>query len=131
MERAVLDTSILIASDRLPPELSTAISTVSIAELHYGLLVARDEQTRATRATRLGLIEARFPDPLPIDDRVARQWGRLQAALVSRGAKSRRRSADLAIAATAIVHDATLVTHNLKDFKIIDDLVAVVDPTGL
>lgn len=127
----MLDTSILIASDRLPPELSTAISTVSIAELHYGLLVARDEQTRATRATRLGLIEARFPDPLPIDDRVARQWGRLQAALVSRGAKSRRRSADLAIAATAIVHDATLVTHNPKDFKIIDDLVAVVVPTGL
>ncbi len=131
MERAILDTSILIASDRLPPDLSTAISAVSIAELHYGLLVARDAQSRATRATRLGLIEARYPDPLPIDDRVAREWGRLQATLVSRGAKSRRRSADLAIAATAIVHDATLVTHNLKDFKIIDDLVPVVAPIGL
>ncbi len=127
----VLDTSILIGSDPLPPELSTAISAVSIAELHFGLLVARDEQARATRATRLGLIEARYPDPLPVDDRVARQWGSLQATFVSRGARSRRRSADLAIAATAIVHDATLVTHNLNDFKLIDDLVRVITPAGL
>jgi len=131
VQRAILDTSILIGADRLPPDLSTAISTVSIAELHFGLLVARDEQARALRAERLGLIEARYPDPLPIDDRVARQWGSLQAALVSRGAKSRRRSADLAIAATAIVHDAALVTHNLKDFKIINDLVQIITPEDL
>lgn len=127
----VLDTSVLIGAEGITSDLSTAISTVSIAELHYGLLVARDEASRATRAARLGLIEARYPDPLPIDDRVARQWGSLQAALVSRGATSRRRNADLAIAATAIVHDAILVTHNLKDFELIDDLVRVVAPSAL
>jgi predicted nucleic acid-binding protein len=105
-----------------------AISVVSIAELHFGLLVATDDASRALRATRLGLLEARFPDPLTLDDRVAREWGRLQAAVARRGGQPRRRSADLAIAATANVHGATLVTHNLKDFKIIADLVSLQAP---
>ena len=74
---------------------------------------------------RLGLIEARFPDPLPVDDRVAREWGRLKAAVAQRGGRPRKRLADLAIAATANVHGAALLTHNLKDFKIIEDLVDV------
>lgn len=124
----LLDTSVLIGGERIPPGAQSAISTVSIAELHFGLLVAADEDTRAMRATRLGLLEARFPDPLPIDDRVAREWGRLQAAVANRGGRPRRRSADLAIAATANVHDAILVTSNLKDFAIIDDLVRVRAP---
>lgn len=126
--RVVLDTTVLI-DGQVPADLEAAISTVSIAELHFGLLVAPDEETRALRATRLGLIEARFPDPLPIDDRVAREWGRLQAAVASRGANPRNRSADLAIGATANVHGVTLLTHNTKDFKIIEDLVDVRAPS--
>jgi predicted nucleic acid-binding protein len=129
--RAVLDTSVLIGGDAMPNGIQSSISTVSIAELHFGLLVAPDDDTRALRAVRLGLLEARYPDPLPLDDRVAREWGRLQAAVANRGAKPRRRSADLAIAATANVHDAALVTHNLKDFKIIDDLVDLRAPAQL
>jgi toxin FitB len=121
--RVVLDTSVLIGRDVLPRGLQSAISSVSIAELHYGLLVARDDDTRALRAARLGLLEARYPDPLPVDDRVAREWGCLQAAVANRGGKPRRRNADLAIAATANVHDAILITTNVKDFKIVDDLV--------
>ena len=121
--RAVLDTSVLIGDQAPAPGIETAISTVSIAELHFGLLVATDEQSRARRATRLGMIEARFPDPLPIDDRVAREWGRLQAAVAQRGGKPRKRMSDLAIAATANVHGAALITGNLKDFSIIADLV--------
>lgn len=74
--------------------MEAAISAVSIAELHFGLLVA-DDSTRPLRATRLGLIESRFT-PLPLDDRVAREWGRLQAAVASRDANPRKRSADLA-----------------------------------
>lgn len=123
--RVLLDTSVLIGGEALAPGLQSAISTVSIAELHFGLLVAVDDQTRALRAARLGLLEARYPDPLPVDDRVAREWGRLQAAVARRGGSPRGRNADLAIAATANVHDALLVTHNLKDFKIIEDLVRV------
>lgn len=126
--RAVLDTSVLIGADPLEAGLETAISTVSIAELHFGLLVAGNDEARALRATRLGLLEARFPDPLPVDDRVAREWGRLQAAVASRGGNPRRRTADLAIAATANVHDAILVTTNPKDFTIVNDLVRVRAP---
>ena len=123
--RAVLDTSVLIGADPLEAGLKTAISTVSIAELHFGLLIAGDDDARALRATRLGMLEARYPDPLPIDDRVAREWGRLQAAVANRGGNPRRRTADLAIAATANVHDAILVTTNPTDFTIIQDLVRI------
>lgn len=123
----VLDTSVLIEG-KVPAEPETAISTVSIAELHFGLLVAADQQARALRATRLGLIEARFPDPLPVTDQVARQWGRLQAAVTERGGNRRTRNSDLAIAATAIVHGAALLTHNRKDFKLVEDLVDVRSP---
>ena len=128
--RAVLDTSVLIGGEPIAPGLQTAISTVSIAELHFGLLVATDDETRALRAARCGLLEARYPDPLPVDDRVAREWGRLQAAVANRGGKPRRRNADLAIAATANVNDAVLVTTNLEEFTIVDDLVRLQAPTG-
>lgn len=123
--RAVLDTSVLIAQHPLPADVDAAISVVSIAELHFGLLVARDDQNRAARAARLGTIEARFPDPLPIDDRVAREWGHLQAVVATGGGQPRRRAADLAIAATARVHNAILFTNNRKDFVAIADLVDI------
>jgi len=122
----ILDTSVLIDPVELPEDAEAAISAVSIAELHFGLLVA-DDTTRPLRATRLGLIESRFT-ALPLDDNVAREWGRLQAAVASRDANPRKRSADLAIAATANVHNATLLTRNLKDFTIIADLIRVSAP---
>lgn len=126
--RIVFDTSALIEGNELPGGIESSISTVSVAELHFGLLIAPDEQTRAERAVRLGLVEARFPKPLPIDDRVAREWGRLKAAVRQRGGQPRKRVADLAIAATAITHGAELVTHNLKDFTIIEDLIDLRTP---
>jgi toxin FitB len=126
--KLVLDTSVLIGGGwSSVPEAQPAISAVSIAELHFGLLTA-DAKTRAIRANRLGLIEARFPEPLPLDDRVARALGELQAAVAERGGRPRRRLADLAIAATAKVHDAVLLTTNAKDFKLIGDLVVVRTP---
>lgn len=126
--RALLDTSVLIARDEVPAEVDVAISVVSIAELHFGLLRAHDDDTRALRATRLGMLEARFPAPIAIDARVAREWGRLQAAVAQRGGKPRQRIADLAIAATANVHDAVLITQNLRDLEIIGDLVRAQAP---
>jgi predicted nucleic acid-binding protein len=124
--RVLLDTSVLIG-DASPGELEGAISAASLAELHFGVLVAGDADERARRAQRLGVIEATF-DPLPIDAAVAREWGRLSAAVSQRGGKPRRRAVDLAIAATANVAGVPLVTHNGADFKLIDDLVAVQSP---
>jgi predicted nucleic acid-binding protein len=124
--RALLDTSVLIGSEA-PGELEGAISAASLAELHFGVLAARDADERALRAQRLGVIEATF-DPLPIDAAVAREWGRLAAAVRERGGQPRRRAMDLAIAATANVAGVPLLTHDAADFRLIDDLVSVRSP---
>lgn len=125
----MLDTSVLIA-DEIPAGLDTAISVVSIGELHFGLLVAADDDERARRAARLGAIEARF-SPLPVDGDVARAWGGLAARVRRAGAQPRTRNADLLIAATAQVHGAALLTHNAADFTHISDLVRVLQPADL
>jgi toxin FitB len=73
------------------------------------------------------VIEATF-EPLPVDAAVAREWGRLAAAVVNRGGKPRRRALDLVIAATANVHGVPLLTRNTKDFALIPDLVDAREP---
>ncbi|HET6547622.1 MAG TPA: PIN domain-containing protein [Solirubrobacter sp.] len=122
----MLDTSVLIGADR-PGELEGAISAASLAELHFGVQVADDADERARRGLRLGVVESTF-EPLPIDAAVAREWGRLAAAVRTRGGRPRRRAMDLAIAATANVHGVPLLTRNRADFQIIDDLVDVRAP---
>ena len=121
MSRVLLDTSVLIGSTD-PGELEGAISAASLAELHFGVLVAADPDERARRAQRLGAIEATF-EPIPVDSAVAREWGRLVAAVVERGGQPRRRAIDLAIAATANVQRVPLLTADIADFAILDDLV--------
>ncbi|MGD1051323.1 MAG: PIN domain-containing protein [Solirubrobacteraceae bacterium] len=125
MSRVLLDTSVLIGAATLD-ELEGAISAPSLAELYFGVLVAADQDERGRRAHRLGLIEATF-DPLPLDARVAREWGRLAAAVAQRGAQPRRRVMDLAIAATANVHGVPLLTHDTADLAVIGDLVTLLD----
>lgn len=123
MSRALLDTSVLIGSAD-PGDLEGAISAASLAELHFGTLIAADPDERARRAQRLGVIEATF-DALPVTAAIAREWGRLSAAVAERGGRPRRRAIDLAIAATANVHDVQLLTADSTDLAIIDDLVKV------
>jgi predicted nucleic acid-binding protein len=119
----LLDTSVLIAAES-GPEDETAISVVSLTELHFGVLVAPDDDARASRVRRLGIIESHF-DALPFDAAVARECGRLHAAVAQRGGQPRRRAFDLAIAATANAHGVPLLTFNGKDFQIIEDLVEI------
>jgi predicted nucleic acid-binding protein len=126
--RVLLDTSVLIGAES-PGELEGAISAASLAELHFGVLVAGEEDERARRSQRLGVIESTF-DPLPVDAAVAREWGRLAAAVVSRGGKARRRALDLVIAATANVHKVPLLTLNANDFALIADLVDARTPAA-
>ena len=96
----------------------------SRAELHFGTLISSDPDERAPRTQRLGVVEATF-DPLPVDAAVTREWGRLAAAVADRGGQTRRRAIDLAIAATANVHGVPLLTADLADLAIINDLVSV------
>lgn len=127
--RAVLDTSVLIG-DTSPAGVEAAISVASLAELHFGVQVAADSDERARRTQRLGAVESTF-DPLPVTAAVAREWGRLAAAVTDRGGQPRRRTIDLVIAATASVQGVTLITENVKDFEIISDLVEVRSPAQL
>ncbi len=119
----LLDTSVLIGDEDGPSD-EVAISAVSLTELHFGVLVAADEEARADRLKRLGIIESHF-DALPFDAAAARECGRLHAAVAQRGGQPRRRAFDLAIAATANVHGIPLLTHEVTDFQIIEDLVEV------
>jgi predicted nucleic acid-binding protein len=123
--RAVLDTNLVIATDVPALEGELAISAVTIAELHFGVLVAREPSTRAERLRRLSVLQRAF-DPLPVDDAVAASYGQLAAAVVVAGRQPRARTMDLLIAATAHAHDARLYTRNADDFVGLDDLVDIV-----
>jgi hypothetical protein len=123
--KAVLDTSVLIATDVPPLEGELAISAASLAELHFGVLVAANPGVRAQRLRRLSDFQRRF-DPLPVDEAVAASYGELAAAVAGSGRQPRSRVMDLLIAATAHAHHATLYTRNPADLIGLDDLVDIV-----
>lgn len=122
--RGILDTSVVIASDVEPLPGLLSISAVTLAELQFGVLVARSPQARAERLRRLGVLQRRF-DALPVDENVAASYGQLAAAVVAAGRRPRARSMDLLIAATARVHDAVLYTRNPDDFTGLEELVEI------
>jgi predicted nucleic acid-binding protein len=123
--RAVLDTSVLISGLAEPLDAEVAISAVSLAELHFGVLVAKTAQIRAERLRRVASIERAF-EPLPVTDAVARTYGALAAAVAAAGRQPPSRSLDLLIAATAATHEAVLYTRNPKDFHGLDDHLQVI-----
>lgn len=125
MSRGVLDTSVLIATDIAPIPGELAISVVSLAELHFGVLVARTAEIRASRLTRLSAVQRRF-DPLPVDDAVADSYGRLAAQATQVGRQPRARAMDLLIAATAHAHDAAIYTRNADDLTGLHELITIV-----
>jgi toxin FitB len=124
--RTILDTSVLVAGlhQSLPGDL--AVSTVSLAELHFGVLVARSAEARALRLRRLGEVERAF-EPIPVDEAVARGYGRAASAVAATGRSPRPRSLDLLIAATAVAHSARLATLNAIDLRGVENLVEVLD----
>lgn len=129
MSRGLLDTSVLIAREEdehigvsLPQEI--AISVATLAELHFGVLVAKDDVTRQLRLRRLGVIEATF-QPVPIDATVARAFAAVAHAVKAAGRQPRARTMDLWIAATALALEIPLYTRNLKDFEGLQNLLEV------
>ena len=125
--RGLLDTSVvidldLINSDDLPDE--TAISAITLAELAAGPHAAVDEQERGRRQDRLQWVASSW-DPLPLDAEVARAYGRLYATIRGSGRASRRRFADLLIAATTLAHGLPLFTRNPADFSGLEELIRI------
>ena len=123
--KALLDTSVLIATDVPDLEGALAISAASLAELHFGVLVTADSTIRAERLRRLSALQRKF-DALPVDDNVAISYGQLAAAVANAGRQPRARVMDLLIAATAHAHAARLYTRNPADLVGVAHLVEIV-----
>lgn len=127
--RAILDTSVLISSWH-PVDLDEyAISIVSLAELHIGVLKAAGTPALTARVRRLSEVEHEF-EPIAVDGRVARSYAECAQAVVMAGRSPRPRVFDLVIAATARVEGARLYTLNPDDFMGLEDLVEIVNPLG-
>lgn len=119
----LLDTMVLSESGKRLPDprvmawLSTIardrifVSVISLGEMSAGLL---SPNLDAAFAERLALwqagVRASFEDQtLPITTAIASRWAELYVPLG-------RKDADLFIAATALEHDLTVVTRNIRHF---------------
>ncbi len=96
------------------------LSAITLEEILYGL--SRKPNTRIQ--TWLERFIAEQCRVIPISEQVARIAGTIRGRLAARG--QRRTQADMLIAATAQVHQLTLVTRNVRDFD--ECGVAVLDP---
>ncbi len=104
-------------SDRLrgtPPE-DVFVSSVSEAELWYGM-----EKRQSTRLARLIGDFLRPLTVLPFDREAARRFGLLQAELERSGEPIG--AFDIMLAAVALTHSLTLVTHNTRHFRRVEGL---------
>ena len=128
VKTGLLDTNTLILLPRLrdptvlPDE--PLISTITLAELSVGPLVADDESERAARLAHLQQAEADF-DPLPFDAEAARAFGQVAASIRRSGRKTSARAYDAMIAAVAMANGLPLYTCNPDDFVGIDGLMVI------
>lgn len=129
--RGLLDTSAVILLPhiddpaRLPKE--PLISTITLAELSVGPLVAASAAQREARQAHLQQAEADF-DPLPFDGAAARAFGRVAAGLRRAGRKTQARAYDAMIAAVAMANGLTVYTCNPGDFAGIEGIEVVAIP---
>ncbi len=94
---------------------SIRISVVTLGELNYGLERLPPGRRRNQIADWLEIFEDRFRDrTILIDEPIARTWGALRVTVQRSGFNIA--FDDLLIAATALHHDLTVVTRNVKDF---------------
>ena len=89
------------------------LSVMTVGEIRIGIdrLRGRDGAQADVFARWLSELRSRFAHRiLPIDTRVADEWGQMNAAAT-------RNTVDSLIAATARVHQLTVVTRNTNDFQ--------------
>ena|ERR1700687_1628299 len=111
--KGLVDTSVFIAREAgrplesLPDE--PAVSVVTLAELHLGVVRARDAQSRARRLRTVGRVEREY-EAIPIDAEVARIFASIIGD--ARAAGRRPRVMDLWIAATGVRHGLVVFTQD-------------------
>lgn len=89
------------------------LSVLTLGEIRKGIELLRDRDPAQAEvfASWLGDLGTRFADRIvPVDVRVAEEWGRLNAAAT-------HNTVDSLIAATARVHGLIVVTRNTGDFE--------------
>jgi predicted nucleic acid-binding protein len=99
----------------LEPE-GIAISLVTYGEIYEGLYFGRD-QRRGVQGFHRFLQSA---DVLPLNRRIMRRFALIRGTLRQQGMLIN--DPDLLIAVTAIYHDLTLVTGNVRHFQRVPDL---------
>lgn len=101
------------------------LSTLVIAEIEYGIAMARSEHKRTALARWLDGLKSRYWSyTLTFDSDAAREYGRIAA-----GTEAKARDPqvfDLQIAAQAASHDAAVATRNTRDFAWMG--VRLIDP---
>jgi tRNA(fMet)-specific endonuclease VapC len=122
----LLDTDIIIYSmkghplvqQKLTEQINAVmrISMITLNELYYGAYKSR--QISANLA-KIKTLENAF-EAIPVNYESTEIFGLLKAQLESQG--NRLDDFDLLIAATAMAHNLTLVSNNLKHFQRIDGL---------
>ncbi|HRE00280.1 MAG TPA: hypothetical protein PLV68_03215, partial [Ilumatobacteraceae bacterium] len=124
MTRGILDTCVLIdlhadavSTDALPDE--QAITSLSLGELSFGVVVAPTATDRLDRQTRLDHYRDLFRNAtIPYDTAAAMLFGLVVNSVLERGKGSiRRRTVDLQMAAIAVAHQLPLYTVNHTDFQ--------------
>ncbi|MGH8890757.1 MAG: type II toxin-antitoxin system VapC family toxin [Acidothermaceae bacterium] len=119
--KALLDTSVFIANESGRPIDAAAlpdeafVSVITVAELHAGVLAARDTSTRSQRLATLNAVSAL--DPLVVDAAAASQWAALRVQLAEQGRRAKIN--DLWIAAIAAANGLPVVTQD-DDFDPIE-----------
>ncbi len=119
--RYVLDTNICIyIINRQPPAVferfaglrvgQVAISSITGAELHFGISKTRSERNRHALEKFLAPL-----DVLPFEENAMREYGHLRAHLEQKGTPIG--ALDTLIAAHALSLDCVLVTNNQREFK--------------
>jgi len=101
--------------ESLPPS-EVVLCSVVKAELFYGVM--KSDNPTVTLA-RYQWFTSQFLS-LAFDDAAAEEYGRLRAFLAKQGTLIGPN--DLLIAAIALAHNVTLVTHNTREFKRVPDL---------
>jgi toxin FitB len=104
---------------------SLYLSVISLGEINKGAAMrARTDRRAAEQLWSWldGLVLDFGARILPVTNRIAMEWGAIAA-------KRTRGIADGLLAATALVHDLTLVTRNAKDFEDLE--LPLIDPWQL
>ncbi len=102
-----------------------AISLITYGELYEGAHYARDPR-QALGGLRAFL---RGKEVLPLTTAIMERFAIIRGQL-SRPQRQQIRDMDLLIAATALHHDLTLLTRNIRDFRLVPNLKRYGDKEG-